>query len=396
MINKHFDLVEKSDVDALVANAVSENRVIDYKEIIPGGTDADKREFLADVASFANASGGDLIYGIREQRGADGRPTGIPEEAVGLRAANIDAEILRLENVLRDGLDPRAPGVQMRHVDGFKEGPVIFVRIPKSWASPHMMVFKGSSRFYSRNSRGKYEMDVREIRAVFASSEALPERIRRFRDDRLAKIVAGEMPVHLSDGPRVVLHVLPLSAFDPTKLLDLNSLDQPILQPISASGWSHRFNLDGLLWFTEWREATPSPNYTQLFRSGAIEAVVVGLLREWQGKKIIANVSFEQELIIALGRYLKALKAFGLTPPIVVMLSIIGAKGYSMYDGVNYWVGAVAAIDRDVILLSEALVEDFGTEPASILKTAFDTFWQAAGCPKSPNYTKDGKWEARG
>jgi hypothetical protein len=395
MINKHFDLIEKADIDGLVANAVTESRAIDYKEVLPGGADADKREFLADVSSFANASGGDLVYGIREQRGADGKPTGIPESVVGLPGANVDAEILRLENILREGLDPRAPGVQIRHVDGFTPGPIILVRIPKSWASPHMVVYKGSSRFYSRTSRGKYELDVREIRASFASSEALPEKIRRFRDDRLAKIVAGETPVPLENGPRTVLHVLPLAAFDPATRLDLSVIKEPALrlQPISASGWSHRFNLDGLLWFTEWREATPGPNYTQLFRNGMIEAVVIGLLREWEGKKLIGGVAFEQELIIALNRYLPALKSFGLMPPIIVMLTVIGAKGYSMYAGSQYWVGG-GVIDRDMLILPEVVVEDFATNATSILKSVFDTLWQACGWEKSLNYNKDGNWEA--
>ena len=396
MINKHFDLIEKADVDALVANAVSESRVLDYKEALPGGTDADKREFLADVSSFANASGGDLIYGVREQRDSDGKQTGIPESVPGLPGVNVDAEILRLEGILRGGLDPRVPSVQSRHIDGFAGGPIILIRIPKSWSSPHMIIFKGGSRFYSRTSRGKYEMDVREIRASFASSEALPEKIRRFRDDRLAKIVAGETPVPLDEGPRVVLHLIPISAFEPTTLLDLNSLKEPSLKlrPISTRGWNHRFNLDGLVCFTELGETPRSPNYTQLFRNGMIEAAVVGLLREWQGRKTIASVAYEQELIAALGEYLAALRAFGLTPPIVVMLTVIGAKGYSMSVSFNFWAGGGGQIDRDMVLLPEVVVEDFSADVASVLKPIFDTFWQAAGWGKSLNYDRDGNWRA--
>ena len=68
MIPKEFDTIGKEDIEALVANAVSEGRTIEYKEKLPGGTDDDRREFLADASSFANAGGGDLIYGIREKR----------------------------------------------------------------------------------------------------------------------------------------------------------------------------------------------------------------------------------------------------------------------------------------------------------------------------------------
>ena len=45
----------RDDIDALVADAVKEGRTIEYKQAMPGGADADRKEFLADVSSFANA-----------------------------------------------------------------------------------------------------------------------------------------------------------------------------------------------------------------------------------------------------------------------------------------------------------------------------------------------------
>ena len=204
MIPKPFDDIQKSHIDALIENAVREGKKIDYKAKLPGNSDGDKREFLADVSSFANSSGGDLLFGVNEEEG-------LPTEAPGLACINADAEIQRLDNILRDGLDPRIPGVQMRPVEGFRQGPVLLVRIPRSWASPHMVTFKGSSRFFARNNAGKYQLDVAEIRAAFALSEALPEKIRGFRADRLAKIIAGETPLPLKEGRMAVLHMLPIS-----------------------------------------------------------------------------------------------------------------------------------------------------------------------------------------
>jgi len=40
--------------------------MLDYKRDVPGESDQDKKEFLADISSFANATGGDLIYGVDE------------------------------------------------------------------------------------------------------------------------------------------------------------------------------------------------------------------------------------------------------------------------------------------------------------------------------------------
>ncbi|MHC5825146.1 MAG: AlbA family DNA-binding domain-containing protein, partial [Nostoc sp.] len=79
MINKQFDLINKNDIDALIYNGVAETRTLEYKEKLSGNSDDDKKEFLADISSFANASGGDIIYGIQEQRSSDNKTTGIPE-----------------------------------------------------------------------------------------------------------------------------------------------------------------------------------------------------------------------------------------------------------------------------------------------------------------------------
>jgi hypothetical protein len=58
--------VGPDDLQRLLSNRVPESRSLEYKQSLPGGNDADRKEFLADVSSFGNATGGDLIYGIAE------------------------------------------------------------------------------------------------------------------------------------------------------------------------------------------------------------------------------------------------------------------------------------------------------------------------------------------
>jgi hypothetical protein len=47
MIQKHLDNITETDITALITNAVSEGRTIDYKRELPGNSDGDKKEFLA-------------------------------------------------------------------------------------------------------------------------------------------------------------------------------------------------------------------------------------------------------------------------------------------------------------------------------------------------------------
>ena len=93
---------------------------------------------------------------------------------------------------------------------------------------------------------GKHQMDITEIRAAFALSEEMPERIRRFRDDRLAKIAANDTPVPLQPNPKVIFHLLPLVAFSVDFRLDPGTTmkaHQAKLQPIGGVSNNMRYSI---------------------------------------------------------------------------------------------------------------------------------------------------------
>src|SRR5262249_17227273 len=141
MIERQFDAIDKADIDALVENKKAERRTLEYKAALPLGTDEAKREFLSDISSFANSAGGDILYGITDDRDENDQATGRPREATGLAGVNETSEQLRLENVIRDGIDRRIAGIQIKPIPGFPNGPVILVRVPRSWLAPHMVTF---------------------------------------------------------------------------------------------------------------------------------------------------------------------------------------------------------------------------------------------------------------
>jgi hypothetical protein len=49
-------------------------------------------------------------------------------------------------------------------------------------------------------------------------------------------------------------------------------------------------------------------------------------------------------------------------------------------------------VDRDDLLLPDVMVDEFGQQPATVLRPALDAIWQAAGWRRSFNYNKDGEW----
>lgn len=174
MISKPFDQIDKVTIEELVSNEVAESRTLEYKRELPGGSDPEKKKFLAEVSAFGNASGGYIIYGISEKE-ENGENTGIPDEVLGIETTSVDNAIRWLESTIRDNISPRLK-VYTKPIDGFEKGPIIIIYIPKSFSAPHMIT-KGASRFYSRHSTGKYPLDVGEIRLAFVASETLPEKM---------------------------------------------------------------------------------------------------------------------------------------------------------------------------------------------------------------------------
>lgn len=377
-VGKQLDSITQSDLQDLIDNHVSERKTIEYKESLPGGSDHDKREFIADVSSFANAAGGHLIYGMKEE-------AGVPTALCGLETADPDAAILRLESLMRDCIEPRIPGISSRAVPLTSSKAAIIVRIPKSWASPHVVKFQNHWRFYSRTSNGKYPLDVSEVRALFVASETLTERIRDFRVERLARIVAGETPASLGEGAKIVLHVVPLSAFEPRASLDITSFASgPEYIQAKASWGSHngQYNFDGFLSYSD-------VSYLQVFRNGSIEAVETGLL---SGYNTIPSVTYEDRLLQSLPTFLQLQKRIGVEPPLFVMLSLLGVAGYTMGVKSRYRQPAAHAIDRDQLVVQETMVESFNDDCSEILRPAFDAIWNAAGWPGSIYYDAGGQW----
>jgi hypothetical protein len=272
--------VDRARLDELVTNAVREGRQLEYKEQLPGGTDDDKREFLSDVTSFANAAGGDMIYGLRDRRDANGVPTSEPERIVGLLDLNAGAEQLRLENLMRDGVAPRMPPIAFREIRCDPDPPCLLLRVPRSWAGLHMVTFKNLSRIYGRSSNGRYQLDISQIRAEILASESAHERVRRLRAERIGRIVAGETPIPIGPGPKVILHALPVDPREAAwpQFRDTEASQQAgLLVPLGGTVSSWRYNLDGFVTYTI-RNDPDRDCYAQLFRDGGIETLSGGLI----------------------------------------------------------------------------------------------------------------------
>jgi hypothetical protein len=69
LIHAPLSRIGALDLNRLVQARASEARDIEYKRETYGGTAADHAEWLADVSSFANTAGGDLVIGMEAEAG---------------------------------------------------------------------------------------------------------------------------------------------------------------------------------------------------------------------------------------------------------------------------------------------------------------------------------------
>jgi Putative DNA-binding domain len=398
----NFDDISEADLNDLIQAGVPEGLVIDYKRDPYGSSDADKKEALKDITSFANSAGGHLIIGMEETNGV---PTGL----TGLPGVDPDALVNRLESLVRDGVEPRTVGVRMRAV-GLKDGGVtLVIRVPRSWNPPHRVSSAGTNRFYVRNSGGAHEASVEELRVLFTLAADAQQRIKAFRSERIATIKAGQGPVLLPANGRLFVHLVPLSAFGQAAQIDLERAYQVHSQfrPLASMGMTARFNLDGIINIRSGKECY---GYTQVFRNGIVEATLANFLCKPRPNTIlpaldepVAQVTFCDEgamtgkIIEVLTGYFDGLRALDVPAPIVLMVSYQGVAGSKLgLDGRYYRLDEIDPFPPvDPLLLPEVTVGDYGSREDYVraLRQIFDALWNAAGFPRCTYYDADGNWQ---
>jgi hypothetical protein len=103
-----LDEIQEERLLRLIATQAAESLYIDYKSDTYGGNDDQRREFLADVSSFANASGGDFVIGMTAGYGVHPKVSGGKGYSLfyGLRL-RLPALRERVSQASDQSLDPR-------------------------------------------------------------------------------------------------------------------------------------------------------------------------------------------------------------------------------------------------------------------------------------------------
>src|SRR3954468_18657087 len=115
MLNKSIDSITEADLQSLVTEGRREDTQLEFKLTVPGNSDDEKKEFLKDVSAMANAQGGDIIYGIREDK-SNAEDEGKAAEVVGITGVSIDATKLWMSELITSSIEERLIGVRIQEI----------------------------------------------------------------------------------------------------------------------------------------------------------------------------------------------------------------------------------------------------------------------------------------
>jgi hypothetical protein len=384
-----LDKICEEDINALIATGVPESPLIDYKRETYGKTDGDKREFLADISSFANTLGGDIVIGVDE---SNGLPTAITPIT-----GDVDGERRRLESIALNGIEPRLANFHIRPVPVIN-GHVLIARVSRSFMPPHRVIATGVNRFYARAGTQKYEPNVEQLRQLFNDAPRMLERIRSFQADRLVKIAGGDTPIPMGQIGKVVVHVVPLPSFVDGRLADLLSkMDKgthvPLPLDLIGFGYAGACNLDGFVNYAQVAEEK-NRSYAQFFRNGAIEGV--GELRTDDGvTSRFLTVDLTNVVLSRVYQYIQVLKYYDVGLPIYVYISFCNSmRTVHRYAHPYGNFADTRPLGREVVGCPEIYIDNFDPDLIEAMRPAFNTLWNAVGHLRCERYDDINRWRA--
>ena len=384
MLTKSLQDITYEDFDNLCNSRAPENRFLEFKRDLPGPKDKDRFEFVKDVSAFANADGGDLIYGIEEQDGCASAMAAIKD-------ASPDSIELRLRQILDAALEPRLDQLQIQCVP-VSDGHVVIVRIPSNAKGPFRVIQNSNSRFVIRDVNYVRDMTFSEIRSAFSADREFRSFVDNQQRAAVQKISEGATWRPLLEGPALAFQIIPFACttgridFDVIRAFDDNHY-------MNMSSWgdvSKSINLDGVIFHMGSEDKIYA--YSQAQRNGIFELFTFSG-HSLSDAKIIPALSLAKDVREAAAVFSQHYRRLKIGGPAALALSLVGTKGRKLEMGNRYY-RSNAIGDRDVMTIPPVYLENIGDELVidPTLKSLMDITWQAFGIQTCPYYDENGDW----
>jgi hypothetical protein len=381
LFEKPLNEISENDIPDLIETKTIETKTLEFKGALPNISDVEKKlDFLGNIVSFANSSGGLIIYGMGEKGG-------IASKIVNIDTSEADAKFRRMFQIIEAGIEPRmiTPALQPITIGADR---IYIMKILSSFNKPHRV--KDNRKFYMRRDNGKYELDIGEIKDLVLLSSTLEDRFEKFKIQRLMKIKSGNFPFEYASEKIVALHIASLSSLGNSVQLSLpkiaSTTDPAPFWPLAVGGMNRIYNFDGLMHYSKNGDKVSS--YVQIFRNGMLEISNFELTYSY-GHEGIRGIDVQEEIQKAINDYITNLQEFGISYPYFISISMLNTKGrkissdHSGREWVRAFWGDFGGISEDDLIFPTLYVEN-KDELSEKLKFCFDIFWNADGYESSP------------
>ena len=150
-------LETRYNLEALHTGGIKEGLNLEYKASdAVDGSDRQKIEMARDVCAFANADGGQIVYGMTENN----------HEPAGLDAG-IDRNrfpSLWFEQVLQQHVVPHIKGLRIIEIPLERDNVAVVIEIPAATGDPHQA---SDNKYYRRHNFNRLAMEHYEVREAF-------------------------------------------------------------------------------------------------------------------------------------------------------------------------------------------------------------------------------------
>ncbi len=382
--------ISRDTLQQLIDNKVFENKELEYKSyMFENGKleEKDKTALIQEIIAFANASGGIIILGIRENENR------LPIQLVGagLTLQEYDNWLSSLRQAILSRIRPHLHGVEYKPVE-LDDGTIaIVIAVPRSYSRPHSFWDGNKDTFYIRYANGKSYMDIDDLRKQFLFGGTIQSQIKQFRADRISMILANECVGDLGNNAKFLFHIIPEWSFELGNRISMrglyNSLAEDLI-PLSGSAWDDRYNSDGYCLFAKDHQTGRINTYTQLFHNGIIEAVEVKLFSSYREKQVFNWEQTQNDIIKATYRYSDALMKLSIPKPWHLFATILNAKDY--FTTAGKWGDSSKTLERDIIHSLDSVWNDDDAIDA-VLKPILDSLSNAFGFSSSSIFDQTGK-----
>ena len=374
-------------IDAAVIQEIcelhfSESETVDFKQELTKANDGGKNELAKDVAAMANADGGDIVFGIKEEKGSGEKPGGTAESIVPIADEPFEVAQRRFVQTLDSWLEPKLRGIQYKHV-AVLGGYVMVVRVPASFDGPHCTRNSNDQRrFAIRNGTVTTDMSYDQIRNAFDRTASLAEKARELTNQRMAMVAARQTPRPMDPVPICVAEFVPLSGLAGRAKVDVAKLHKDDFGFLALPKWrgggvSRSLNLDGLIVHPGGRDTVNA--MTHVFRDGRLEFLLIGGGEREEGRKLIWSKIVTDFIEQAAEASFQLAEKCGMSGPAILTFALMHVADHEFAIKDHFFQFSPAKADRGNLIFPEIWIEDVSVkvDVAELVAPTIEVLWQA-------------------